>query len=58
MTSTAAGWALTGLAIGLILAAAPLAGFFVASAAVAVLVTTPDPRREDARRRNQARRIR
>lgn len=58
MSSVAAGWALTGLALGLLMTGNPVPAFFVASSAIACVATAPTADQRDARRRNQARRVR
>ena len=55
MTAVVAGWLLTGIAVGLLLAGVPLFAFVVACTAAVVAFTKPDADREDAQRRNQAR---
>ena len=55
MNALAASWALTGIAVGLLVAGVPFFAFVVACTAAVVAFGQPDPDHEDAERRNQAR---
>lgn len=54
MSAVVAGWLLTGIAVGLLVAGVPLFAFVVACTAAVVVFAQPDPDHEDAQRRNQA----